>query len=99
MTHIVLLSTGGTIASRYSAEQGSVVSSVAGDELVSLLGPLAPDIPVKTEEVSNVGSYRISLSSSPGRRWMLTSPIPTVQGIWPMPSASPPARKPRVWAR
>jgi L-asparaginase len=61
VTHIVILSTGGTIASRYSAEHASVVSTVAGDELVSLLGPLAPDISVKTEEFSNVGSYRIDL--------------------------------------
>jgi L-asparaginase len=62
VTHIVILSTGGTIASRYSAEHASVVSTVAGDELVSLLGPLAPaDIVVTTEEFSNVGSYRIDL--------------------------------------
>ncbi|MGF7206653.1 L-asparaginase [Skermanella aerolata] len=83
MTHIVLLSTGGTIASRYSAEQGSVVSSVAGDELVSLLGPLAPDIPVKTEEFSNVGSYRIDLPMAFGlaRRINALLADPEVAGV------------------
>ena len=63
MTHIVILSTGGTIASRYSAEHASVVSTVAGDELVSLLGPLAPaDIVVKTEQFCNVGSFWFDLA-------------------------------------
>ncbi|UEM19096.1 asparaginase [Skermanella mucosa] len=64
MTRIVVLSTGGTIASRYSAEHESVVSNVAGEELVSTLGPLAPDVAVAAEEFSNLGSYRIDLPTA-----------------------------------
>jgi len=66
VTHIVVLSTGGTIASRYSAEHGSVVSNVAGDELVSTLGPLAPDVQVRAEEFCNIGSYRLDLPTTFG---------------------------------
>jgi L-asparaginase len=61
VTRIVVLTTGGTIASRYSATHGSVVSNVGGGELVASLGPLAPDLEVTSEEFSNIGSYGIDL--------------------------------------
>ena len=84
MTRIVVLSTGGTIASRYSAEHGSVVSNVAGEELVSALGPLAPGVPVAAEEFSNLGSYRIDLPTAFELVWLSIRGVDTpvvVQGV------------------
>ncbi|WP_371821925.1 asparaginase [Skermanella sp. TT6] len=83
VTHVVVLSTGGTIASRYSAEHASVVSNVAGGELIASLGPLAPDVEVKTEEFANVGSYRIDLPMAfrLGRRIDAILAEPEVAGV------------------
>jgi L-asparaginase len=64
VTRIIVLSTGGTIASRYSAKHGSVVSNVGGGELVASLRPLAPDAEVVSEEFSNIGSYSIDLETA-----------------------------------
>jgi L-asparaginase len=64
MTRIIVLSTGGTIASRYSAQHRSVVSNVGGVELVASLGSLAPDAEVIAEEFSNIGSYSIDLETA-----------------------------------
>jgi hypothetical protein len=64
VTRIIVLSTGGTIASRYSAQHRSVVSNVGGGELVASLGSLAPDAEVIAEEFSNIGSYSIDLETA-----------------------------------
>jgi L-asparaginase len=63
VTRIVVLSTGGTIASRYSAKHGSIVSNVGGGELVASLGSLAPEVNVVSEEFSNLGSYGIDMET------------------------------------
>ncbi|EOM76858.1 asparaginase [Rhodococcus rhodnii] len=58
MTHIQLLGTGGTIASRGSGERGSV-ASVSVDDFVSA----APDgVDVRARNVLTTGSYRLDLA-------------------------------------
>jgi L-asparaginase len=59
VTRIVVLSAGGTIASRCGAQHRSVVSNAGGGELVASLGSLAPDVAVVAEELSNIGSYSV----------------------------------------
>lgn len=80
MTRTVVLSTGGTIASRYGADHESVVSDVAG----STLGSLAPGVPVAAEEFSNLGSYRIDLPTAFELVWLSIRGVDTpvvVQGV------------------
>ena len=57
MTRVIVLATGGTIASRYSADQGAVVASVSGEELVRSLDGVAWGIEIITEQFSNIGSF------------------------------------------
>ena len=61
MTRVVVLGTGGTIASRYSADHGAVIAGVGGDELVRGLGRFAPTVEVATEQFCNVGSFLFTL--------------------------------------
>lgn len=64
MRRVIVVATGGTIASRYSAEDGAVVSIAKGDELVTTLSSSLANIKVCTEQFSNVGSYSIDLPSA-----------------------------------
>jgi L-asparaginase len=61
MSRVVVLATGGTIASRFSADHGAVIASVDGEELVRSLGPIAPNLDVLTEQFCNVGSFLFTL--------------------------------------
>jgi L-asparaginase len=61
MTRVVVLGTGGTIASRFSAEHGGVIAGVGGDELVRNLGRFAPTVDVVTEQFCNLGSFLFTL--------------------------------------
>lgn len=61
MTRVVVLGTGGTIGSRFSAEHGAVIAGVGGDELVSQLGHFSPTMDVVTEQFCNVGSFLFTL--------------------------------------
>ncbi len=61
MTRVVVLGTGGTIASRYSRDHGAVIAGVSGEELVRGLGGFAPTVGIVTEQFSNVGSFLFSL--------------------------------------
>jgi len=61
VTRIVVLATGGTIASRFSAEHGAVIAGVGGDELVRSLAGFAPTVEVVTEQFCNVGSFMFTL--------------------------------------
>jgi L-asparaginase len=61
MTRVVVLGTGGTIGSRFSAEHGAVIAGVGGDELVRNLGHFAPTVDVVTEQFCNVGSFLFTL--------------------------------------
>ncbi|MBB6354033.1 L-asparaginase [Aminobacter aganoensis] len=60
----MVVSTGGTIASRYDPDENALISVATGEELLSTLGMLAPDVDVVVEEFSNVGSNRIDLNTS-----------------------------------
>jgi L-asparaginase len=61
MTRVVVLGTGGTIGSRFSAEHGAVLAGVGGDELVRNLGHFAPTVDVVTEQFCHVGSFLFTL--------------------------------------
>jgi L-asparaginase len=61
MIRVVVLGTGGTIGSRFSAEHGAVIAGVGGDELVRNLGHFAPTVDVATEQFCNVGSFLFTL--------------------------------------
>jgi L-asparaginase len=61
MTRVVVLGTGGTIGSRFSAEHGAVIAGVGGDQLLRNLGYLSPTVDVVTEQPCNVGSFLFTL--------------------------------------
>jgi L-asparaginase len=61
MTRVVVLGTGGTIGSCFSAEHGAVIAGVCGDELVGNLGHFSPTMDVVTEQFCNVGSFLFTL--------------------------------------
>ncbi len=50
MAHIVVLATGGTIASRFSQDHGAVIAEVRGEELVRAIHGLAPSVEVVAEQ-------------------------------------------------
>lgn len=59
---VVVVSTGGTIASRVDRGRDVVVSTATGDELLARLGALAPaEVEVAAEQFCNLGSYRMDL--------------------------------------
>ncbi|RST48074.1 asparaginase [Variovorax sp. DXTD-1] len=64
MKRVVVLGTGGTIASRYSQSHGAVVSQDGGDMLLERVDTLPKGIRVEAEQFSNVGSYAISLEDA-----------------------------------
>lgn len=62
---VVVVSTGGTIASRVDLARDVVVSTATGAELLAQLGGLAPlGVEVTTEQFCNVGSFRMDLATS-----------------------------------
>ena len=63
LARVVVVSTGGTIASKVDHGRDAVVSSVSGAELLRNLGPLAPAVEVSVEEFCNIGSFRLELET------------------------------------
>src|ERR1700733_9584123 len=61
MIRVVVLATGGTIGSHFSAEHGAVIAGVKGEELVRNLGHFSPTVDVVTEQYCNVGSFLFTL--------------------------------------
>ena len=57
---IVVLATGGTIASRQNLTQGTSLPSLSGNELVSAVPALLKVAKVRTEQIANVGSRDIT---------------------------------------
>jgi len=53
---VVILSTGGTIASRYDPDKGGLVPALSGDELVEAVPELVEVAQVRVEQISNIGS-------------------------------------------
>lgn len=83
MTRVVVLGTGGTIASRYSRDHGAVIAGVSGEELVRGLGGFAPTVGIVTEQFSNIGSFLFSLDLAFGivRRADALLKDPDVAGV------------------
>jgi L-asparaginase len=61
MGKVIVVSTGGTIASRVDHERGFVTSKATGAELVRALRALAPDVDIETDEFAKVGSFLFDL--------------------------------------
>ena len=53
---VVILSTGGTIASRFDPDKGGLVPALTGSELVEAVPELADIARVQAEQISNIGS-------------------------------------------
>ncbi|MGI3900784.1 MAG: asparaginase [Janthinobacterium lividum] len=61
MSGIVLITTGGTIASRYDRERGVTVATVGGDELRKSLHDTLDGIEITIDEFCNIGSFAFDL--------------------------------------
>ena len=61
---IVVISTGGTIASRYDAELGRVVAVTRGEDLVAALGEKAQLPPLEIDNFSTIASFDLSLDDA-----------------------------------
>jgi L-asparaginase len=64
MKRVIVLSTGGTIASRFSPRDRGLVSVVCAEDLVKKIGVLDAGLEVVTEQFSNVMSYCIDLDDA-----------------------------------
>lgn len=53
---VVILSTGGTIASQYDEEKGGLVPALTGEDLIKAVPELAEHARVEVEQVANIGS-------------------------------------------
>ncbi len=63
-TRVVVVSTGGTIASLPDSNADALVSTASGDDLLAALGTLRPEVPVSTEAFCNIGSFAMDLQIS-----------------------------------
>jgi L-asparaginase len=61
---VLVVSTGGTIASRYDPVARALTSVGTGEDLLATLGGLAPPVDLVLEEFCNLGSNRIDLDTS-----------------------------------
>ncbi len=61
---VVVVSTGGTIASLPDAAADSLLPTVSAERLLASLGARAPDVPVATEAFCNIGSFAMDLQTS-----------------------------------
>ena len=64
MDKVVVVTTGGTIASTRAAAGEALVSSVPGAALLGSMGTLAPAIALEVQEFCNIGSYAMDLETS-----------------------------------
>lgn len=61
---VVVVTTGGTIASRYDPEADALMSVTSGADLIAMLGGRAPNVETIVEEFCNLGSNRVDLELS-----------------------------------
>ncbi len=66
MNHVVLISTGGTIASRIDRERGYVTPQTGGGELLDLVRQELPNLLVEVDEFCNVASFNLDLEDAFG---------------------------------
>ncbi len=64
MKRVVLVSTGGTIASRVDLARGNVRASASGNELVGLLRDNLADIAVEVDEFCKIASFNLDLDTA-----------------------------------
>ena len=83
MTTVSLITTGGTIASRRVSDGGPVTSSLAGDDLVTMLRDIPSGISIAVDEFANIGSYAMTLGSAfeLARRIRETLADPSISGV------------------
>src|SRR5258705_7646154 len=58
---VVLLATGGTIASRYDAKLGSTIASQRADELLRMLPQVADFAEIEVHDLATIPSYEMDL--------------------------------------
>jgi L-asparaginase len=63
-TTVVLLTTGGTIASRRDAASGAFVSTIGADEMAGRLFGPPPGVTLRAEAFCNIGSFRMDLPTA-----------------------------------
>ena len=80
---IVLLATGGTIASRYDAKLGRTVASQRADELVRMLPQVADFAEIEVHDIATIPSYQMDLQFAFGlaRRIKEVLDRPDVAGV------------------
>jgi L-asparaginase len=64
MKHVILVSTGGTIASRVDPARGHVSASASGRELIGRLHDALADVTVEVDEFCNIGSFNLDLETA-----------------------------------
>jgi len=60
LPRVVVLATGGTIASKYDAAAGGLVAALTGADLVEAVPGLASLARVEVEQVANIGSSNMT---------------------------------------
>lgn len=82
MPHVVVLATGGTIASRRSSEGGARASDT-GEELIAGLDGLPADLTIETRDLAVANSYNFGLGdlASIGRAAQAEAARPGVDGV------------------
>ncbi len=80
---IVLLATGGTIASRYDAKLGRTVASQRADELLRMLPQVADFAEIEVHDIATIPSYQMDLQFAFGlaRRINEVLDRPEVAGV------------------
>ena len=80
---VVLLTTGGTIASRHDAASDSFVAAIEADDMAALVQDVPPGVTLRTEAFCNVNSFRMDLSTafSLARRIAAVLAEPDVLGV------------------
>ena len=64
MSRVVLVSTGGTIASRLDREHGHVTRRAGGDDLLDAVRSQLPDVAVEVDEFCKVPSFNLDLEDA-----------------------------------
>ncbi|MGH8676910.1 MAG: asparaginase [Burkholderiales bacterium] len=80
---IVLLATGGTIASRYDASQGSTVVSRGANDLLTMLPEVAEVAAVEVQDFASIPSYEMSVQFAFGLAGRINEVLgrPDVAGV------------------
>ena len=64
MRHVVLVSTGGTIASRFDRQHGDVRAGLSGADLMASIGTLPEGVTVSVEDFASINSFSLDLETA-----------------------------------